>query len=189
MSRRLAGGNQENKSTPSAFRQLPTELRLFSCQTSKVKGAATRWSSHDPGVTAPKNPTTSLLVRFRYFGSGNAAPAVSDQLFGATEIALFRLIIRLFERRDCTSYRGKAAQPHIQRGRCAGDGRCAMYRSSNHFRYLQKIRLALRRSSWDYRHSLKTVVKTFFEELIEAPKNVGTPERVKFRSIRCAQVR
>ncbi len=38
-----------------------TVLRLFSCQTSKVKGAATLRSSNDPGVTAPKN-----LVRHRF---------------------------------------------------------------------------------------------------------------------------
>ena len=49
---------------------------------------------------------------FRLFGSGNAAPAVSDQLFGATEAALFGSIIRLFERCERTFAPGEAG-PHI----------------------------------------------------------------------------
>src|SRR5688572_29763084 len=74
-------------------------IRLFSCQTSKVKGAATRWVVHDPGVTAPEFlGDEDASSCFRCFGSGNAAPALLDQLFGAIEIALFGLIIRRFER-------------------------------------------------------------------------------------------
>ena len=113
---------------------------------------------------------------------------MSDQLFGATEIALFGLIIRLFERCEHTTAPGESG-PHIQGGRCSCYGSCAMCRSSNHFRYLQKICSTKGRSSWDYRHSLKTTVKTFFENFVATAKNAGIRGQVKVQRFRCVRAR
>jgi hypothetical protein len=55
-------------------RPLTTVLRLFSCQTSKVKGAATHEFPNNSSVTAPKNHDVSVRLTFDVSGAGTPLP-------------------------------------------------------------------------------------------------------------------
>ena len=70
-------------------------------------------ASNIPGVTAPKkSPDEFARPALDVFGSGNAAPAGLIWLSGAIQIALFGLIIGLFEA-EADGAVPSQAEPHI----------------------------------------------------------------------------
>ena len=93
---------------------------------------------------------------------------MSIWLFSAIEIALFWLIIWLFEAVADRSAPGKA-EPHFVYGRRACKGCRAVYRSSNH-KSISKKYFARYERSLDYKHSFKLAVKSFLEAFLDASR-------------------